>query len=177
MCTVSFDNNNTTEPLFNDYFIFKSTLNYFVKRQKQMKRGRRWTISLLFTRSTCSEDSFTRLAFGTVARIGPRSSLVEVLNSWISPTVKYVCNISIHVKHNFGGFVINTTALHLARYSLHLLLQQSSMIWQNFRTPHWSSAKSSTIELFSRRRWRLVSAQLSIKFGYWPSSCTVFFVS
>ena len=27
-----------------------------------------------------------------------------------------------------------------------------------------------SIELFSRKRWQLISAQLSIKFGYWPSS-------
>ena len=44
----------------------------------------------------------------------------------VGPIVKHVWNVSMHMLHIFG-FVINTTAYHLGRYSLHLLLLKRSM--------------------------------------------------
>ena len=42
--------------------------------------------------------------------------------------VKRVWTYAMHVLHNFFRFVINTTAYHLCRYSLHLLLLKRSMV-------------------------------------------------
>ena len=36
------------------------------------------------------------------------------MNKWICPIVKHVWNDTMHVLHNFIGFVKNTTAYHLA---------------------------------------------------------------
>ena len=49
------------------------------------------------------------------------------MNNQIGPTVKHVWNDAMHVLSNILGFVINTTAYHLGRYSLHLLQLKSSV--------------------------------------------------
>ena len=49
------------------------------------------------------------------------------MNKWIGPKVKQAWNVAMLVLHNFLGLVINTTAYHLAGYSLHLLLLKCSM--------------------------------------------------
>ena len=45
----------------------------------------------------------------------------------IDLAVKQVWNVAMLLLHNLWGFVINMTSFHLGRYSLHLLLLQSSM--------------------------------------------------
>ena len=37
------------------------------------------------------------------------------MNNQISPTVKHVWNVAVHVQHNFWGFVFNITAYHLGQ--------------------------------------------------------------
>ena len=48
------------------------------------------------------------------------------MNNRIGPKVEQVWNVAMHVLHTFGGVVINSTAYHLGRNSLHLLLLKSS---------------------------------------------------
>ena len=52
------------------------------------------------------------------------------MNKWISPKVKQLWHVAMHgLLHAFflGGGVITTTAYHLGRYSLHLILLKSSL--------------------------------------------------
>ena len=52
---------------------------------------------------------------------------ISTLNKRIGPKVKQVWNVAMHVVHNYFGFDINTTAYHLDRYNLYLLILKSSM--------------------------------------------------
>ena len=51
---------------------------------------------------------------------------MKEMSKQVGPKVKQLWNVAMHVRHNFLGVVINTTAYHLGRYSLHLLLLKSS---------------------------------------------------
>ena len=44
------------------------------------------------------------------------------MNNWISPTVKHVWNIAMHVLCNFFRLSKKTTAYHFGQFSIHLLL-------------------------------------------------------
>jgi len=47
---------------------------------------------------------------------------MKEMSKQVGPKVKQLWNVAMHVRHNFLGVVINTTAYHMGRYSLHLLL-------------------------------------------------------
>ena len=49
------------------------------------------------------------------------------MNNWICPTFKHEWNYAMHVLHKFLGFGISTTAQHLGRLSLHLVLRKNYM--------------------------------------------------
>ena len=95
---------------------------------------------------------------------------MKEMSKQVGPKVKQLWNVAMHVRHNFLGVVINTTAYHLGRYSLHHFLLKSSM---GLHIVHYSrrgyeTALSPIPTIL--RCWYLLSAKvLSSKRSYWPA--------
>ena len=53
---------------------------------------------------------------------------MKEINNQIGPNIEQLWNVAMQVLHNILGFVLNTTAYHMGRYSCHLLLLKSSMV-------------------------------------------------
>ena len=53
---------------------------------------------------------------------------MKEINNQIGPNIEQLWNVAMQVLHNILGFVLNTTAYHMGRYSCRLLLLKRSMV-------------------------------------------------
>ena len=92
--------------------------------------------------------------------------------------VKTVCNVFLHVLHNFYGFAMNTTVYRLGGYSLRLHLLMSSMVKQLLGL--WLLATEKTpnvwlvvfqVSILGRSRDRSPHLQLSIEVHIYRVGC------
>ena len=85
---------------------------------------------------------------GAIVTKGSHSIKLFIRRSWTNGSVQ---KPNRHALHNFLGVCHNTTAYHMARYSLHLLILMSSMLVHMSWRFHWGEWQTTHSLCFCRK--------------------------